>query len=219
VFDAFDTFANLSAILGFGGAAVALWVRFRRGDTIVREQVKWLLTAATVAAVTFPSSFILRALQLNALADTISLLAFLSLLALPITIGIAILRYRLYDIDRVVSRTVAYALISAFLLATYAALILVLTGPMGAVLGRNTVVVAISTLVVAALFQPLRRRVQTAVDRRFDRARYDGQRMAEAFAGRVRDQVDIAAVSDDLDATVRAAVKPSTLLLWMRGPR
>ena len=218
LFDAFDAFANLSAFLGIGGAVVALWVRFHRGDAVVREQVKWLLAAAGMAAVTLPSALILQALQVT-LADGMFLLAFLSLLALPITIGIAVLRYRLYDIDRVVSRTIAYALISALLLATYAALILFLTGPLGALLGRSTVVVAISTLVVAAMFQPLRRRVQAAVDRRFDRARYDGQRMAEAFAGRLRDEVDIAAVSDDLDATVRATVRPSTLRLWIREPR
>ena len=219
VVDGLVGFGYVSAFLGFGGAAAALWVRFNRGDGVVREQIKWVLAAAAVAAVTFPSAFIFQAVQVNGLADGMFLLAFLSLLALPITIGIAILRYRLYDIDRIVSRTIAFAIISALLLATYAAVILLLTGPLGAVLGRSTVVVAISTLVVAAMFQPLRRRVQAAVDRRFDRARYDGQRTAEAFAGRLRDEVDIAAVSDDLGATVRAAVKPSTLLLWVRGPR
>jgi hypothetical protein len=216
--DALLAFGNLSAFLCFGGAAAAVWVRFHRGDAVVREQVKWLLAAIAVAAITFPAAFLFQALQV-VLADGMFLLAFLSLLALPITIGIAILRYRLYDIDRIVSRTIAYAIISAVLLATYAAVILFLTGPLGVLLGHSTVAVAISTLVVAALFQPLRRRVQTAVDRHFDRARYDGHRMAEAFAGRLRDEVDIAAVSVDLNATVRAAVKPSTLLLWVRGPR
>jgi hypothetical protein len=100
----------------------------------------------------------------------------------------------------------------------YAGIVLLLGGPLAGVTGGDTISVALSTLIVAALFQPVRGRVQRIVDRRFDRARYDGQLLAEAFAGRLRHDVDIATVSADLDATVRAAVHPTTASLWVRGP-
>ena len=138
------------------------------------------------------------------------------LAAVPVAIGIAILRYGLYDIDRIISRTIAYALISAVLVATYAAAILVLTGPLGTLFGGDTVSVALSTLVVAALFQPVRRRVQAIVDRRFDRARIDAERTTAAFSERLRDEVDIEAVTADLRETIHATVKPVRLEVWLR---
>jgi hypothetical protein len=220
VFDALNNFANLSAIFGFGGAAAALWVRFHRGDPIVREQLKWLLAVAAVATIAFPAAFLLQPsdpTQTNPVSDGMFLLGFIALLALPVAIGVAILRYRLYEIDRIISRTLAYLVLTAVLVGAYAGLVLVLGGPLGDATGGDTLSIALSTLAVAALFQPLRRRVQTLVDRRFDRARYDGQQLADAFAGRLRDDVDIDTVSADLDATVRAAVRPTTASLWVRG--
>jgi hypothetical protein len=135
----------------------------------------------------------------------------------PIAIGIAILRYRLFEIDRLVSRTIAYVVITAVLVAAYASVILLLQGPLGTVTGGDTIPVAISTLVVAALFQPLRRRVQSIVDRRFDRARFDAERTSSAFSERLRKDVDIESVTSDLRATVRSAIAPSTVGLWLRG--
>ena len=132
------------------------------------------------------------------------------------SVGIAMLRYRLYEIDRIVSRTIAYGVLTVILVAAYGSAILVLQGPLRAVLGGDTISVALSTLVVAALFQPIRRRVQHAVDRRFDRARFDAELTAAAFAERLRDQVDIAAVVSDLDRTVRSSLKPATAILWLR---
>jgi hypothetical protein len=146
------------------------------------------------------------------------LLGTLTLIAFPVAIAIAILRYQLFEIDRIVSRTVAYVLITALLIAAYAVAILVLQEPLETITGGNTVSVALSTLVVAALFQPLRRRVQAVVDRRFDRARFDAERTTAAFSERLRDEVDIATVTEDLDATVRTALKPSALGLWLRRP-
>ena len=108
----------------------------------------------------------------------------------PVAIAIAILRYRLYEIDRIVSRTISYAAVTATLLAVYIVLVLVLQGPMSAITGGETIAVAVSTLVVAALFQPLRRWIQDIVDRRFNRARYDGERTAAAFAVVLRDDID-----------------------------
>jgi len=137
--------------------------------------------------------------------------------ALPaVATAVAILRYRLYEIDRIVSRTIAYGLLTVILVAAYWGAILLLQGPLRTVLGGDTISVALSTLVVAALVQPIRRRVQHAVDRRFDRARFDAESTAAAFAERLRDQVDIAAVVSDLDLTVQSSLKPATIGLWLR---
>ncbi len=145
------------------------------------------------------------------------ILGSLTLVAMPLAIAVAILRYRLYDLDRIISRTISYVLITGVLAVTYAAVILVLQGPLGAVTGGDTITVALSTLVVAALFQPLRRRAQKVVDRRFDRARFDAERTTVAFAERLRDEVDIAAVTDDLSSTIHEVVRPASLGLWLRG--
>ena len=142
----------------------------------------------------------------------------LAALAFPaLAIGAAILRYRLYDIDRVVSRTIAYAVVTAGLLIVYLAVNLGLTTILSSVAGSGSVAVAASTLVVAALFTPVRRRVQRIVDRRFDRARYDAERTTAAFSERLRNEVDLAAVAVDLDQTVRAAIAPTSVNVWLRA--
>jgi hypothetical protein len=193
-------------------ALVSVIWRYRHAGPIQRQQLRWfgyaglLMIGAVLVGVKAPWDW-----------SWIVMVAGLGLL--PLAIGIAMLRYRLYELDRLVSRTIAYAVVTGLLVATYAGLILLLEGPLGSAAGGETIPVALSTLAVAALFTPVRRRVQRIVDRRFDRARYDGQLMAAAFAGRLRSEVDIAAVGDDLDATVRAAVRPSTLQVWVRGTR
>jgi len=138
---------------------------------------------------------------------------------IPGAIGMAILRYRLYEIDRLVSRTLAWALVTAILGAVYVVLVVGLQAVLSGVTQSQTRAVATSTLVAFALFQPLRRRVQRAVDRRFDRARYDGQRVAAAFAERLRDQIELAGVKRDLGATVRTALSPTSTGIWLRGRR
>lgn len=206
----------VSVPVAFGGAMTAVTRRFRRGDSIQRQQVKWLAAVVIVGATS-----VLVGLLVNDpfpdLGTALVIVGVMALFVLPFVIGIAILRYRLYEIDRIISRTVAYVLITAVLVGAYAALVVILGGPLAGATGGDTISVALSTLAVAALFQPLRRRVQSLVDRRFDRARYDGQRLADAFAARLRDEVDIAAVTADLDSTVRAAVRPTTTGLWVRG--
>jgi hypothetical protein len=211
-----DLIVLISVPVAFGGAVTAVILRFRRGDPVQRQQIKWLATVVTVGA-----SCVLAGLMLFGLNDgvgnTLVIAGIVALYALPFVIGIAILRYRLYEIDRIISRTLAYLLITVVLVGAYAALVVLLGGPLAGATGGDTISVALSTLVVAVLFQPLRHRVQSMVDRRFDRARYDGQRLVDAFAGRLRDEVDIATVTADLDATVRAAVRPTTAALWVRG--
>ena len=218
-FDALNSFANLSAVFGFGGAAAALVVRFRRGGPIVREQLKWLIAVAAVATVAFPTAFLLQPSdpsQPSAAADAMFLLGFVALLALPFAIGVAILRYRLYDIDRIISRTISYALVSGALAVVFVSAVIALEQLFTGFTQGQTLAVAGSTLLAFALFQPLRRRIQHGVDRRFDRARVDSERTATAFAGRLRDQVDIDTVMADLDGTVRGALRPSLVSLWLR---
>ena len=142
---------------------------------------------------------------------------FVSLIALPIAIAIAILRYRLYEIDRLVSRTIGWAVVTGILVAVFAGLVVALQTVLAPVTNENTLAVAASTLVALALFQPVRRRVQRVVDRRFDRARYDGQDLTERFGARVRDEVDLPKLRDALVATVEAAVRPAGAGLWLRS--
>ncbi len=134
----------------------------------------------------------------------------------PIAIGVAVLRYRLYEIDRLISRTIGWALVTALLVGAFLALVLASTELLQPLTGGNTLAVAGSTLVVVALSAPLRGRVQRAVDRRFDRARYDGERLLAAFGERLRDEVDLSTIRSDLLATTDAAVRPATVGLWLR---
>ena len=152
----------------------------------------------------------------TALGDIAWSVGFIGLIALPIAIGIAILRYRLYDIDRLISRTIGWAMVTGLLVALFAGLVVVLQAPLAPLTKENTIAVAASTLVAFALFQPLRRRVQRAVDRRFDRARYDGQRTVDAFAERLRNEVDLGTLRGALVATAEGAVRPTGAGLWLR---
>ena len=132
----------------------------------------------------------------------------------PVAIGIAVLRYRLYHIDRIISRTVAYAIVTGLLVGVYAGLVLLATQ----VLRFHTpVAVAAATLAAAALFTPVRRRVQSRVDRRFNRARYDADQIAAAFAARLKDTVDLSSVRDDLTGIVSRALEPAHVSVWISG--
>jgi hypothetical protein len=136
-----------------------------------------------------------------------------AVLSMPAAVAVAVLRYRLYDIDRVISRTLAYAIVTGLLVGVYAALVLLATR----VLSFHTpVAVAASTLAVAALFSPLRRQVQRAVDRRFNRARYDADQIVAAFAARLKDPVDPDSVRDDLAGVVHQTLEPACVMVWMR---
>ena len=136
-------------------------------------------------------------------------------LAVPVSIGVAVLRYRLFDIDRIVSRTLAYAIVTGLLVGVYAGLVLLTTEVFGF---HTPVAVAASTLAAAALFTPVRRRVQRLVDRRFNRARYDAETTVAAFADRLKDAVNLDAARDDLAQTVHQALEPAHLSVWV-SPR
>jgi len=182
---------------------------FRRSSGIRRQQLKWLLTGS---AVTFAG---LGVAVLVSGARTALPAMVIAFLGLPVSIGVAVLRYRLFDIDRIVSRTLAYAIVTGLLVGVYAGLVLLTTEVFGF---HTPVAVAASTLVAAALFSPVRRRVQRAVDRRFNRARYDAERTVAAFADRLRDAVNIDAVRDDLAGTAHQALEPAHLSVWVSGP-
>lgn len=201
-------------------AFASLAIRFRRAPVEARQQIKWFGLAVLGAATTEAIYFTISVVTISAsTTKVLEMLVIVSLLSLPTAAGMAILRYRLYDIDRIVSRTISYGVITALLVAVFLVVNLALQAALSSVTSSNAWAVAASTLLAAALFTPVRRRVQQAVDRRFDRARYDAERLTVAFADRLRDEVDLSTLGLELDATVRRAIAPSSVGLWLRGGR
>jgi peptidoglycan/LPS O-acetylase OafA/YrhL len=184
--------------------AVSLIPRYCRAGPVERQQLKWFTYAAIVSAVII---FVVSQFTANPLP------AFeIFFLLIPVAVGVAILKYRLYDIDRIISRTLAYAIVTALLAGVYAGPVLLSTQVLGL---RTPVAVAVATLAAAALFNPLRRRVQRVVDRRFNRARYDAELTVAAFAARLKDSVDLDAVRDDLAGVVTRALEPAHVSVWI----
>jgi hypothetical protein len=214
-----DTVSMITALPAFLGAWAAVLVRFRRGSPIERHQIKWLLSVALVGVIAFPVAVAGQLLAPDSVFNTGAwLVGFLALIGLPLTIALAILRYRLFEIDRIISRTIGWAVVTGLLVAVFAVLVVALQAVLAPVTNENTLAVAASTIVAFALFQPLRRRVQRAVDRRFDRARYDGQRTVDAFGEQLRGRVELTAIRGDVLATVDNVVRPSSMGLWLRRP-
>jgi hypothetical protein len=206
-------FAGIAGLLGcIVLAAWSLFGRSRRGTAVERQQIKWLAYSGCLVALA-----LLPAVALSLTPGTAARIAegtaMAAVLSMPAAVAVAVLRYRLYDIDRVISRTLAYALVTGLLVGVYAVLVLLATR----VLSFHTpVAVAASTLAVAALFSPLRRRVQRAVDRRFNRARYNADQIVAAFAARLKDSVDLDSVRDDLAGVVHQVLEPASVVVWMR---
>jgi hypothetical protein len=194
-------------ILAIGLAAVAsLAFRYRRAGTAERAQLKWLVYAGALVVVVALTSVPTAPTNLqNALASG-------AVALIPVAIGIAVLRYRLYDIDRVISRTLAYAIVTGLLVGLYASLVLAATRILSF---HTSIAVAAATLAAAALFNPLRRQVQLRVDRRFNRARYDADQTVAVFAARLKDTVDLDSVRDDLAGVVHQALEPAHVSLWI----
>jgi hypothetical protein len=198
---------------------VSLVLRFRRARGDERQQLKWFTFAAALTAVLPPA---LGGLAEQAGAPLVGAVFFsLVTVMLPVAIGVAILKYRLYDIDRVINRTLVYGLLTVLLAGVYAGAVLVLGQVFGGV-GRDppSWAVAGATLAVAALFQPARRRIQAIVDRRFNRRKYDAATTVEAFSARLRDEIDLDALSAELLAVAHQTMQPTTATLWLRpsGP-
>jgi hypothetical protein len=205
----------LFGVLAFCAVAalVSLVLRFRRSRGVERQQLKWFTYAAALAILL---NLVPNPLPEGAVTDV---LFGLTIALIPIAAGIAILRHRLYDIDRLINRTVVYAALTALLGAVYAGAVLVLGQVFGSVGGEPPGwAVAGATLAVAALFQPARRRVQAVVDRRFDRRKYDAAKTVEAFSARLRDEVDLDMLSAELLAVVNQTMQPTRVSLWLRPP-
>ena len=183
---------------------------YRRASGVRRQQLKWLASGAVVAVICGVFGAVLN--NAPGVWQVVGEVLVAGIAALPASMGVAILRYRLYDIDRIISRTLAYAIVTGLLIGLYTGLVLLATQ----VLSFHTpVAVAASTLAAAALFNPLRRRVQLRVDRRFNRARYDADQMVAAFAARLKDTVDLDSVRDDLAGVVHQALEPAHLSVWI----
>ena len=184
-------------------------VSYRRSSGERRQQLKWLLAGFAVGLAGVVLANTLG--HTTGLPSVVGHVAVFALFAVPVTMGVAILKYRLYDIDRVLSRTLAYAVVTGLLIGVYAGLVLLAQQVLRF---SSPVAVAASTLAAAALFNPVRRRVQHAVDRRFNRARYDADQTIAAFAARLQDAVDLDTVRADLAGVVQAALEPAHLTVW-----
>jgi hypothetical protein len=204
---------SLVAVLA---AITSLVVRFRRADGVERQQLKWVVYAVVVVVGCFILFMVApNPIDLSELAADVVFALLITLI--PVAMGVAILKYRLYDIDRLINRTLVYGLLTALLAGVYAAIVLVL-GQLFGGLGTEppSWVVAGATLAVAALFQPARRRIQQAVDRRFNRRKYNAARTVEAFAVRLRSEIDLDSLSAELVAVVNNTMQPTAVSLWLR---
>jgi hypothetical protein len=191
-------------------AAASLVVRFRRARGMERQQLRWVAWAAVLVVL---AAVIALASSMLGLPEVVGWAAGICVALLPLAIGAAILRYRLYDLDRIVSRTLTWGLLTVLLGGGYAVVVLGL----GQLLGRESpLVVAAATLAVAALFQPVRRRIQQAVDRRFNRRRHDAAHRIAAFSNHLREQVDLDALTAELLAVAEETMQPTQASLWLR---
>jgi hypothetical protein len=198
-------------VLGILVGAGSLVVRFRRARGIERQQLRWVVLAAALTGVVMLASVVLVAAGKEALVGWVSAVC---VAFLPLATGAAILRYRLFDLDRIISRTLAYGLLTVLLGVGYAGVVLGL----GRLLGRDSSLVVAAATLAAAVFQPARRRIQQVTDRRFNRRRYDAARTIEVFSARLRQQVDLDTLTADLLAVVDQTMQPTQASLWLRPP-
>jgi hypothetical protein len=194
---------------------ISLFVRFRRARGDERQQIKWFASAAALSLLWI---FVLEQSTLSGLPGAIAVLSGLLVLpSIPIATGIAILRYRLYDIDRIINRTLVYGTLTATLVALYFGAIVVLQRMFVVLTGQqSTLAVVASTLLIAALFTPLRRRIQSFIDRRFYRRKYDARKTLEAFSNKLKNETDLEALNNDLVGVVRETMQPAHVSVWLR---
>jgi hypothetical protein len=203
----------LLILLGaFFASLVSMFLRYRRGGVAERQQLKWLLAAGLVLLIDATIADILVPGEASAIEELIGTIV-ISLV--PVAIAVAILRHRLYDIDRIINRAIVYSVVTGSLVAVYAATVFAI----GTVaIGRDdNLTVAVATLVAAALFRPLLRRVQGFVDRRFYRHKYDAQKTIDAFGSRLREETDLNELTEDLVGVVRSTMQPSHVTLWLKA--
>jgi hypothetical protein len=194
-------------------AVVSLVLRLRRARGGQRLQIKWVAFAALTSVLILVPSFWLEA------PEALAFLEGLAVLAIPTSVGVAILRYRLYDIDRIINRTLVYAVLTALLVGIYVGVAVGLGALIRSVTGQqnNSLVIAASTLAVAAVFRPARGAIQALIDRRFYRGKYDAARTLEAFSARLREEVDLDSLTAELVGVVRETIQPAHVSLWLRS--
>ncbi len=199
----------------------SMLTRLRRARGRERLQVKWVAYAAALTATSFAASFLFGLLAgfPRAVSDISFLLGVVGFTSIPVAAGMAILRHRLYDIDVIVNRTLVYATLTVMLVAVYIGGVVVLQAIFRALTGQESqLAVVASTLAIAALFNPLRRRIQAFIDRRFYRRKYDAAKTLEAFGAKLRDETELDTLSGDLAAVVRETMQPTHVSLWLRAP-
>jgi hypothetical protein len=204
-------FGLLSALFGVGlvGAVGSVVVRFRRSRGAERQQLKWFVFAVALL-LTFPLEGFLPNIASNALFG-------LTIIAIPTAVGIAVLRYRLYDIDLLINRTLVYGPLTAMLIVVYLGGVISMEYAFRTLTGQGSqIAIVASTLAIAALFNPLRKRVQAFVDRRFYRRKYDAAKTLDAFSAKLRDETDLDALRNDLVGVVRETMQPAHVSLWLR---
>jgi hypothetical protein len=211
--------SNTAIVVGLAGllgcvvlAVRSLLVRARRGTSVERQQIKWLAYAGCLVAATLVPSTILS-LSTGTDARIAEGALMIAIVTVPAAVAVAMLKYRLYEIDRIISRTLAYVVVTGLMAGVYAGLVLLATRVLGV---TTPPAVAAATLAAAALFNPLRHRVQRVVDRRFNRARYDADKTVAAFASRLQDAVDLDAVQADLVGVVQHALEPAHISVWIQ---
>ena len=212
--------SGLLMLAGFAASVVAIVFRFRRSEGIERSQLKWLAYAGALVAVAAAVSLTTEGLGAgdDPLLQFLQQLLVLTISAVPLAAGIAILRYRLYDIDVVINRTLVYGALTAILAVIYVGLVFVFQRALRPLTAESDLAIAGSTLAVAALFRPMRARVQGFIDRRFYRSRYDAQRTLEGFTERLRDEIDLDALAGELVGVAGRTVHPAHASLWLRAP-
>ena len=220
LFDHFNTLANLLLFLTAVACIASVFVRFRRAKGDERQQLKWLAYGTVLSLLVIVAIIVFIFTNVNS-GFLPSAFFYLPLLIISISAGIAIMRYRLYNIDILINRTLVYGLLTGLLALIYFGLVFILQSlvrALGGQISQTPVVIVGSTLVIAALFQPLRRRIQQVIDRRFYRRKYDAAKTVEAFSATLRDEVDLSQLREHLITVVQETMQPAHVSLWLRKP-
>jgi hypothetical protein len=197
---------------------MALAVRFRRAGQVERQQMKWLFFATVVFVAAYIPVFLVA--DFGNARNVFNYLWMIAMLLIPAAIGIAILRYRLFDIDVIIRKTLVYALLSGLLALVYFGSVVLLQNIVGrAADEQSPLVIVVSTLIIAALFTPLRQRVQAFIDRRFYRQKYDAQQILAQFAQTARDEVEMEALTAELHRVIQETLQPETVVVWLKEQR
>jgi hypothetical protein len=216
----FTTVSTPIGLVALVCVIASLLLRYRRARGVERAQIKWFAVAGVGVILAFLVAILTGGFTIGPLAIVANvawIAALLGMAVVPLAIGIAVLRYRLYEIDRLISRSIGWGTLTVVLGAVFVGLVLALQAVLAPFTGSNELAVAGSTLLVFSLFQPLRRRVQALVDRRFNRSRYDAEEAVAAFTERLRDEVDLDTLQGSLLTIVEATLEPTTVSLWLRG--